>query len=281
MMSRTRLRSQLSPMALASVLLLPGLAGADEPATITTANSSPWQISLTPYLWLPRILGTVTVPITGTPASISVDPNELLNHLNLAAMGTFDVHYQRFGFFTDVLYMSLGADHSGFRNFTIGGDQSIPASTTSYLNLNLKVSIVTSAFEYRFAEASGDGPGVTMNFLAGTRYVYVKPTLGWAFTGSIGDLPPASRSGIDSASGNHWDPIVGFKGQFELGQGWAIPAYFDIGGTLTWQAAAGIAYHYSWGEVSAMYRSLNYNLTTRGLNNLTVEGPMLGATFRW
>jgi hypothetical protein len=280
MMSRTRLRLGLGLIALIAVPLLPRLAGADEPATIATANSSPWQISLTPYLWLPRVVGTANVPITGTQKSFTLDTNELLNHLNLAAMGTFDVHYQRFGFFTDVIYLDLGASHSGYHNFGIG-DPSIPVTTSAYLNLNLKGTIVTSALEYRIAEAPTEGPGVTMDFLAGTRYVYVKPTLGWAFNGSIGDLPPASRSGTASASDNHWDPIVGFKGQFELGQGWAIPAYFDIGGTLTWQAAAGIAWHYRWGEVSALYRYLDYNLNLKAATSLTIEGPMLGATFRW
>ncbi len=275
----TRLNRSLP--ALAAALLLPGLAAADQPAVITTADSSPWQISVTPYLWLPRILGTATTPITGTPASISVDTNDLLNHLNLAAMGTFDVHYQRFGFFTDAMYLSLGANHSGERNFTIGGDNSIPASTSAYLNLNLKIWIVTSALEYRIAEAPPEGPGITMDLLAGVRYLYGEPTLGWVFSGSIGDLPPASRSGTSSRSGNHTDGIVGFKGQFELGEGWAIPAYADAGGTLTWQAATGIAYHFHWGEVSALYRTLNYNASFKGLTNLTIQGPMLGATFRW
>ncbi len=51
---------------------------------------------------------------------------------------------------------------------------------------------------------------------------------------------------------------MGFKGQFELGQGWAIPAYADIGGCLTWQIATGISYHFHWGEVSALYRYLDY-----------------------
>ncbi len=261
--------------------LVPGLAGAEEPSIITTANSSPWQISVTPYLWLPKIQSTINVPITGTQATFGLNANDILNHLNLAAMGTFDVHYQRFGFFTDVVYMSLGASHSGYRNFTVGGDQSIPASTSVYLNLNFKSTIVTSALEYRIAEAPAEGPGVTMDFLAGTRYFKINPTLGWAFSGSIGDLPPASRSGNSSPSVDHWDAIVGFKGQFELGQGWAIPAYADIGGCLTWQIATGIAYHFHWGEVSALYRYLDYNLNDKLVTTVSIGGPMLGGTFRW
>ncbi len=175
---RTRLRSGLCLLVMAVCVLLPGLAGADEPAIIATANSSPWQISITPYLWLPKIQSTINVPITGTQATFGLNANDILNHLNLAAMGTFDVHYQRFGFFTDAIYMSLGANHSGYRNFTVGGDQSIPASTSVYLNLNFKSTIVTSALEYRIAEAPAEGPGVTMDFLAGTRYFKINPTPG-------------------------------------------------------------------------------------------------------
>ena len=273
-MSHARLRSRLWPLVLAAGALLPALANAEEPSTMAATSSSPWQFTPTVYLWLPKIAGTVVIPITGTEKSAEVDQSDILNHLNLAGMGTFDVHYLQFGAFVDAIYLSLGANNAHYRNLDVGG---VPVTTDSYLNLNLKATIVTYALEYRFA----DTPLVTMDALAGARYLYVKTTLGYVITGAIDGLPPATRTGSPSVSGNRTDAIVGFKGQFHLDQDWDIPAYFDIGGEMTWQAASGVARKFKWGEVSAMYRYLNYYVGHAAPVTLTVKGPMVGGTVRW
>jgi len=273
-MNRAHPGSRLWPLALAAGVLVPGLAAADEPATIATASSSPWQFSPTLYLWLPRISGTVNVPVTGTQKSATLDQSDLLNHLNLAGMGTFDVHYRQFGVFVDAIYLSLGANNAHYRNLDVGGT---PVTTNSYLNLNLKSSIVTYALEYRFA----DTPLVTMDVLAGARYFYLKQTLSYVITGAVDGLPPATRTGSPSVSGNRTDAIGGFKGVFHLDSSWDLPAYFDIGGDMTYQVAGGIAYKLKWGEVSALYRYLDYYTGHSGGGTLTINGPMVGATFRW
>jgi hypothetical protein len=272
-MNRAHLGLRLC-VALAVGAVLPGFAAADEPSTITTASSSPWQFSPTLYLWLPKISGTVNVPITGTQKSATLDQSDLLNHLNLAGMGSFDVHYQQVGAFVDAIYMSLGANNAHYRNLDVGG---VPVTTSSYLNLNLKATIVTYALEYRFA----DTPLVTMDVLAGARYFYLKQTLSYVITGAIGPLPPATRTGSPSVSGNRTDAIGGFKGAFHLDPNWDLPAYFDIGGEMTYQAAGGVAYKLKYGEVSALYRYLNYYVGHSGGGTVTIYGPMLGWTLRW
>jgi hypothetical protein len=273
-MNRAHLGLRLSALALSAGAVLPGLTVADEPSTITTASSSPWQFSPTIYVWLPRISGAVNVPITGTQKSATLDQSDILNHLNLAGMGSFDVHYQQFGVFVDALYLSLGANNAHFRNLDVGG---VPVTTSSYLNLNLKATIVTYALEYRFA----DTPLVTMDVLAGARYFDIKNTLSYVITGAIDGLPPATRTGSPSVSLSRTDAVGGFKGVFHLDPDWDLPAYFDIGGDMTYQVAGGIAYKLKWGEVSALYRYLNYYTGHSGGGTLTINGPMLGWTFRW
>lgn len=51
---------------------------------------------------------------------------------------------------------------------------------------------------------------------------------------------------------------------------------------LTWQVVGGISYAYAWGELSAMWRYLAYDMKSGGaVKDLDFSGPMLGATFRW
>jgi hypothetical protein len=51
---------------------------------------------------------------------------------------------------------------------------------------------------------------------------------------------------------------------------------------LTWQALAGIAYSYSWGEVKAVYRHLSYDEDIGKLmQGFESRGPAFGATFRF
>jgi hypothetical protein len=270
----TRIRLAMGSLAVATVVFAPAIANAQ--STLVTSNSSPWDFAATFYAWGPKISGTAIGPIVGTGQNFQLNASDLLNHLNFAGMATLDVHYNDFGFFTDVLYMSLGASKSGYRKFSID-DTQIPAGLSAYVNLNLKAWIATSAFEYRLENDSQ----ASFNLLAGARYLNIKPALGWILTGNLGPLPPQSRSGSPSATIDLTRPIVGFKGQFHIAQGWQAPVYyFDIGPN-TWQAAAGFGYSFQWGQVTALYRYLDYSLGGTGLSNLTINGPMLAYTYSW
>jgi hypothetical protein len=49
---------------------------------------------------------------------------------------------------------------------------------------------------------------------------------------------------------------------------------------LTWQAAGGLGYAFSWGEVSLLWRYLAYDFKSGNpQQELNFNGPMLGATF--
>ena len=59
----------------------------------------------------------------------------------------------------------------------------------------------------------------------------------------------------------------------------------DVGGgesDLTWQAMGGISYAFKWGEITAMWRYLSYDMKPgKSLKDLSFSGPMVGATWRW
>lgn len=258
--------------------LLPAIAAPQ--AVIATGGTDSWQFSATLYGWLPSVHGTVDFPLLGTSKDISVDSSTLLNHLNLGALGAFDVHYGDWGAFTDIMYLNLGASKSNTRDFTVIG---IPATTTADLHETLKTWIVTIAPEYRVVA----GPAWTLNLLAGARYVDLNNTLNWSFSGALGPLPPASRSGGSEASETIWVGIVGLKGQYAFGEQrrWSVPFYLDAGSgdsERTYQAAGGLAYSFSWGQITALYRYLEYKpQASARIQEVYFDGPLIGATFRW
>ena len=105
---RTRILYGSICLALASAgPLLPALA-ADIPPVVVTQESDTWQFSASVYGWFAGIGGTVNFPVAGTGTNFNVDAKTLLNHLELAAAGTFDVHKGPWGVFTDVMYLDLG-----------------------------------------------------------------------------------------------------------------------------------------------------------------------------
>jgi hypothetical protein len=79
--------------------------------------------------------------------------------------------------------------------------------------------------------------------------------------------------------------VAGINGNIQLGSSrWFIPYDLDGrgGGFTTYQAMAGIAYAFSWGDVALTYRHLYVDLGSGGaLRNLTLSGRMLGVALHW
>lgn len=60
-----------------------------------------------------------------------------------------------------------------------------------------------------------------------------------------------------------------------------VPYYVDVGtgqSDLTWQASAGLAYRFHWGDVSLLYRYIKWELDSGSpLDNISFGGPLLAA----
>jgi hypothetical protein len=249
--------------------------------TLAEATPSPWKFSASLYGYVPSLGGHSTVPAdSGTP--IDVSASQILDALKFTVMGSFDAHNGRWGVFTDVLYLDLGADKQQSTAFTIG-NIGLPAGTTADLGLDLKGLIWTLAGEYRFTS----DPGFTLDGLAGARLLDLRHTVRWNISGNLGPIVPAGRSGVNEGNTRVVDAIVGARGRVALDseKRWSVPFYADIGtgqSDLTWQAAAGISDAFHWGEISALWRYLGYDMKPgESTVKLNFSGPMVGATFRW
>jgi len=268
-------RHLAATLSLAAGVLAPGIGQAQ-----TTPDE--WRVGATVYGYLPSLGGSTRFPVQSGGGSIDVPVDKIVDGIEFVVMGALDVHNGRWGAFTDLMYLDLGGSKSQTRDFTIGGQQ-IPADTSANLDLDLKGVIWTLAGEYRVVADAG----LTLDLLAGTRLADLEQELRWDISGSLGTLPPTARTRSSKAEVSNWDFLVGIKGRYRLEQAreWSLPFYLDVGtgdSDLTWQIAAGVGYAFGWGELSAVYRYLDYDMKSgRPIQDLNFSGFMVGATFRW
>ncbi|MCE9657663.1 MAG: hypothetical protein K8R60_03820 [Burkholderiales bacterium] len=244
------------------------------------AVEGPWRYGATLYVYLPTVGVKSSVPADpgGTPITFDV-----LEHLKFTLMGTVDAHNGRWGAFSDLVYVNLGSNKHQSRDFTIG-DIGLPVGTTADLGWDLKGTAWTVGGLYRVVSS----PGVSVDALGGVRWLDVRNTFTWDISGNIGPLAPVGQTGSKKTKTSLFDGIVGVRGRVALGDSggpWSVPFYLDVGtgeSKVTWQAAGGIRYSYSWGDLSAMWRYLDYDLKSgQTLQRVTFNGPMVGAAYRW
>jgi len=275
-MNRLRM---LWPAALAAMLLpAPAAAQSAQPAW----ESGKWQFAATIYAWVPTIDGTVNYAGDSRTSDIHVNEGNVLSHLKMTFQGALDAHYGRWGIFNDLVYVDLGGSKAQSREFSVGGI-GIPATATTDLSLDIKSLIWTVAGEYRVVS----DPAWTVDVLGGARLMQMKPTLNYSITGDLGPVVIPGRSGSKQVDESFWDGIVGVKGRYAFGDDrkWFVPFYLDVGTgqtQLTWQGAVGVGYAFKWGEVSALYRYLDYNNKSgKPIEDMTMGGVQVGVTLHF
>ena len=243
--------------------------------------SDNWQFQASINGWFPDIAGKTAFG-AGDGRDFDVDIGTILDNLELTLQGSFAVQKGKWGAFTDLVYMDLGASKSGTRDLTLGG-QELPATVTANLKLDVTTTIWTLAGSYRLQAT----PSGSMDLLAGVRLFDADSTLGWNFSGDFGGVTPPPLTGERGVASSNWDAIVGIKGRFALGADntWYVPYYADVGtgdSDLTWQASLGLNYAFNWGDVGINWRYMEYQLASgEKINDMNFNGPSLGVAFRW
>lgn len=254
--------------------LLPSTAAAQ------LSSDDNWQFRATMYGYLPKLSGSTTFP--GAGSSIDVNADKIISNLKFAFMGALEAQKGRWGAFTDVMYLNVGGSKSGTRDLAIGGVQ-LPIGTTANASLDIKGWVWTLAGNYRVMSA----PEASADVFAGARLLDLTENLGWQFSADVGPFVGPGRQGSSQAKLDNWDGIVGVKGRVNLGTGreWFVPYYVDVGtgdSRLTWQGIAGVGYAFSWGEVVAAWRYLDYNFKSgKAIESLNLNGPAVAIAFRW
>ena len=277
-MANMKVTSAILRAALGIVATIPAVSLAAE------SPSDDWQWAVTIYGWLPDITGDTHFPAApGGPTdgpSIDISGGDIIDALKFAFLSALEVRKGRWGVATDVIYLDMGATKSNTRNLSVGGND-LPASVTANADLDITSWVWTTVGTYRVI----DQPAHSLELLAGARLLDVTQTLTWHFDGDIGPLPLPGRDGKSEVGNDLWDGIIGVRGRINFGTNgkWFVPYYLDVGAgdsDSTLQAMAGVGYAFSWGEIKAGWRYLDYDLEAP-IESLTTSGPQIGATFRF
>lgn len=258
----------LKPVVVGVVLLIvsPFVAHAAE------ADTQDWQFGVMLYGWLPSVTGDLSysLPPGSGGDSVSVDAGDILDALQMTFMASFEARKGPWLGYTDLIYLDLAGDKSRSTSLTSGATRELFDA-----DLELTGWLWTVAGGYTAWRKEGSH----LDLLAGLRLLSLETDV--KLTGS----GPLQRELKLSESQDLWDGIVGVKGRLAIADHWFLPYYADVGTgdtELTWQVAAGIAYAFRWGDVSLMYRYLQYDQGgDKLLQDLAFGGGMLGVTFRF
>ena len=244
-----------------------------------------WSFSVTPYLWLPNINGSLKYAIPpggGARPEVDTGPNNDLENLSFALMLAGEARKGKWSAFTDLIYLDFDSEKSALKAVNFGGDR---VSTT--LNASTRSSLTGVAWTFGGGYTVVEGSKHRLDLLGGVRYFGLKASSDWQL-GAVVSGPNGqtfAQSGSISQREDLWDVIVGLRGRWKLGDAWFVPYYLDAGtgsSALTAQALAGVGYAFKWGEIVGTYRYVLYDMgDDKLLQDIRFAGPAIGATFRF
>ncbi len=253
------------PLGTVTALLAATLgAGSPRAQVVAPTSAEGSAFSVTPYLWAAGIDGDVGVADLPT-AEVDQEFDDILEDLDVGLTLFLDGRVGRFGAFADIDYLKLSAD----------GD---PPRGVLFSDLDVDItSLNTSLYGYYRLLAGGRA---ALDVLAGGRLWYVRSEI---------DLQGALLPGRKADASETWaDPVVGVRGQAELGAGFHLFGLADIGGfgvssDSTWQAMGALGYRLTDRIVArAGYRHLAVDYDDGGfVYDVELSGPIIGVSFRF
>lgn len=225
-------------------------------------TSSDWQFYFTPYLWMTG-LGMETRGIGSVPSNdMNVDFSQVWDHLNFALQANLEARKDRFVAILDFNYFNIGADKG----------LSDPVFNNASLDM---VGVLASAnVGYTLAKPEP----ISFEPLVGVQVYSVDVDL--SFRGGPSPSVSDTKTFVD--------PMVGFQSRLMLGSDFYVDALAMIGGfgvssKLTYQLFGGLGWQANeWLAARAGYR--HFFLEQSGgklIRNVTMSGPIVGATFRF
>jgi hypothetical protein len=215
------------------------------------------------YGWVPWVDGDVGVNGVG-PASVSLDPKDIIDALDMAFIAAGEVRSGPVGVFGDLLYLDTSAT------------QATPFQVI-YNSATLEVTqtIATAMLTYQLYESGEDW----VQGLAGARYVGMDSTI--SLDGGLGGpIFPINPSASENIS--WWDPMVGIRVRKALGNNWfftggALIGGFGVGADLDWDVNAGIAYKFTENfSMAVTYRALGLDYDKDGdVIDLVNQAPLV------
>src|SRR5947209_13317772 len=256
-------------LILAAFASIAGVACGLHAASAQDATTpSGYQFLVTPYLWLASAHTTISTPLAREPQIDSnVSTTDLLSHLEGAPfMGSAEVRYGTLGFLVDAIHLPVSTKITTRDIFFQGGNAALKADTGTGIAL------------YRFFQDPVQFADGGLGFRA------------WGFSSNLTLNPGRLEGQALNRTGSWADPLIGGRYHRDLGNGFGLTAYGDVGGFgvgahADWQVLGTVDYSLSpsW-DLHLGYRSLNFSITgSEGRFGFDVHmrGPIIAGTFRF
>lgn len=276
----------------AAILAAGALGAGSAPARAQAIAQQGLSFSVTPYLWLPMIGGSLNYHLPegkAGSASIDLDPTDYLAGLNFAGMINAEARYNRFSVLTDLMYVNLSSSVSTLRTSNLAVLPGNPVTTTGKLDVSTRVG--TGIWGLSGGYTVLEGAWGHLDAIAGFRLLFVDSTANHngslTFAGPRGETSTVfGPTGSLSLSRDLWNGIGGLRARIQIPHSnFYLPFYGDAGAggsNLTWQVAGGVGYKAGWADLTLAWRYLAFNQSSNDVvKSLTLNGPYLAATFKF
>ena len=219
------------------------------------SSTDKWEFQFVPYLWFAGLKGQVG--IGDRVADVDADFGDIFDKLNFGFMAALEARKNRFGLFTDLLYLKVSAENA------------TPGALFSSVKLTQKVFMLEEAVAYRLYEKNGS----SVDAMAGIRFWHLNTRL--LFTPGISPEVEADRS-------KNWvDGLAGLRGRAYVSKSIFVFGRGDVGGggsDLTYQliGGGGLTFRERFSFLLA-YRYLHVNYDRDNfLFDIGIKGPAIG-----
>lgn len=219
-----------------------------------------WHYATELYAWLPNIEVTDQ---NGDKTKITLD--DILKNLEFTAMLAAAARKDKWSFGADLVYMDLSKDTDHYL-----------ADNLQLTQVQLESWVVSPTVGYTVYEDNGN----VMDIFTGARYLWIKAGADIKL-----DLGEDSFTRNTSDTGSVWDGIIGVRGIKRYTPKWSGQYSLSAGtgdSKSTWQAVGSVAYRFESFAMSAGWRYLTWEFENDALlKDMTINGPILGAIFRF
>jgi hypothetical protein len=227
-----------------------------EPLARPVGSKGEWSFNLSLYGWAESLEGDISVRGNHVPVDLKFD--DLLDYIDMAAMGAVGFKYDRWGILLDVNYAEFSA--------RVPTPLGIVAPVVDLEQTQWLANAIVS-YEAYSSEAT------RLDVFAGARLNSVEVDLG--------------INRVRFTNDQTWlDPIIGLRFQQELSPSFFFRSVGDIGGfgvssDLTWQGMAALGWHFSeHGNILLGYRAIDTDYVQGDFAwDVNSHGPILGLEF--
>jgi len=142
-----------------------------------------WTFSLTPYLWLPNINGSLKYAIPpggGARPEVDTGPNNYLENLSFALMLAGEARKGKWSAFTDLIYLDFDSEKSAVKAVNFGGDR-----VSTSLGGSTRSSLTGVAWTFGGGYTAVEGPKHRLDLLGGLRYFGLKASSDWQLSAAV------------------------------------------------------------------------------------------------